>query len=183
VTARSKKPEGSAAGNGKPIPLLRKTPGRRVHVAERRVRAKRGGGWHGTKTDSQGSGGEDPRGEAQGRTRRSIQDLEVLRPGNEALKRTRSGRVERHQGTAGRQGPGNRYPSSRGKAPKGESRERCGPASCRSARWDREQTVRWVPKPRRRSGEEARGIARKGRAARPSLGSIAPQVLWRRETS
>jgi hypothetical protein len=115
----------------------------------------------GNQTVSQGSGGESPRGKTQGSSGRSFQDLEVLRPGNEALKRTRSGRVERHQGTAGGQGPGNRHPSGRGQTPKGESRERCGGASRPSARRDREQTVKWVIKPRRRSEAEPTGTAPK----------------------
>jgi hypothetical protein len=128
----------------------------------------------GNQTVSQGGERESPRGESQGSTGRSIQDLEELRPGNEALKRTCSGRMERHQGTAGGQGTGNRHPSGRGEAPKGESRERCG----RSRRFP-QGTVGSKPS---NGYSNPKGGTRRGRKA-GSRGPIAPDVLWRRETS
>lgn len=89
VTARSKNPEGSAAGNGKPTPLLRKTLERRPPLAARRRRSKRTRGWPGNETVSQGSGGEHPRGKPCGSYSRPLQHLEKLRSEGKALKRDR----------------------------------------------------------------------------------------------
>jgi hypothetical protein len=174
------KPRGVGGPQGSSTASLRKTPGRHGrHAARRGAREARRRMARENETGSQGDAA-DPRGKTQGRTGRSIQDLEVLRPGNEALKRTRSGRMERHQGTAGGQRPGNRHRSGRGKAPKGESRERCARRKLlRKA--DRDQAVKWVIKPRRRSGGEYGARVKSGRGVHS--GSIAPQVLWRRRTS
>jgi len=92
VTARSRNPEGSAAGDGQPIPPLRKTLERRSPLAARRRRWKRRRGWPGNETESQGGGGENPRGKPCGSYSRPLQHLEKLRPEGKALKRGRARR-------------------------------------------------------------------------------------------
>ena len=159
------KPRGVDAPQGSSTASLRNTPGRRGRdVARRRARKARRRMARENETGSQGDAA-DPRGKTQGRTGRSIQDLEVLRPGNEALKRTRSGRMERHQGTVGGQRPGNRHRSGRGKAPKGESRERC--ARRKLLRKARSGSNRQV-------GDQTQKVERRGGRSSSQIGFPSP---------
>jgi hypothetical protein len=113
-------------------------------------RLKRGRGWPGNTTVSQDGGGEHPRGKPHGSHRRHLLCLKELFSGNKALKRTCSGRLERHQGTARGQGPGNRYPSAKREGFEGGISRALRFGEIRSARFVRDSKPLSGSKPRKR---------------------------------